>query len=60
MVISVSFLKNKNGNKETIEMIDKSLANMIHVDMIDDKFVKGKSISLEDMELLSNVKKSEY
>ena len=48
MLISVSFLKNKTNNKLTIDEIDNSLANMIHVDIMDGKFVSNKTITNEE------------
>ena len=48
MLISVSFLKNKTNNKLTIDEIDNSKCDMIHVDIMDGKFVDNKTITNEE------------
>ena len=49
MLVSVSFLKNINGDKQTIIDIDKSIADYIHVDIMDGKFVEKKNFTYEDI-----------
>lgn len=48
MLVSVSFLKNINGERQTILDIDKSNADYIHVDVMDGKFVDNKNFSYEE------------
>ena len=43
MKISVSFLKNKLGNMKTVQLIDKTSADLIHVDIMDGKFVTNQN-----------------
>lgn len=52
MLVSVSFLKNINGERQTILDINKSIANYIHVDVMDGKFVNNKNFSYEEFEKL--------
>lgn len=49
MLVSVSFLKNKNGEKQTIYDIDKSNADFIHVDIMDGKFVDNNNFTYEEI-----------
>lgn len=49
MLVSVSFLKNKNGERQTIIDIDKSNADYIHVDIMDGKFVDNKNFTYEEI-----------
>ena len=49
MLISVSFLKNKLGEKQTIINIDKSNADFIHVDIMDGKFVENKNFTYDEI-----------
>ena len=55
MLISVSFL----NNKLTIDEIDNSLANMIHVDIMDGKFVNNKTITNEEAKDLLTARKKD-
>ena len=58
MLVSVSFLKNNNGLKKTIQDIDKSNANYIHVDIMDNIFAQGKVFTFEEIKnSLNNVNK---
>lgn len=58
MLVSVSFLKNKNGNKKTIEDINKSKADFIHVDVMDGIFVDNKKNEYNEIkDLFTNVDK---
>ena len=49
MLVSVSFLKNKNGEKQTILDIDKSNADYIHVDIMDGKFAGKKNFTYDQI-----------
>ena len=49
MLVSVSFLKNINGERQTILDIDKSNADFIHVDIMDGIFVKNKNFSYDEI-----------
>lgn len=55
MKIAVSYLKSKFEEKKTIELIDKSNADYIHVDLMDGIFVKNNNLNLEKtIEILKN------
>ena len=43
MLISVSFLKNKDGNYETINKLNNTSCDYIHIDIMDGKFTKNKN-----------------
>ena len=45
MKVSVSFLSSKLNTKETIKKIDNSIADYIHIDLMDGKFVKNKNFT---------------
>ena len=49
MLVSVSFLKNINGERQTIIDIDKSNADYIHVDIMDGKFVENKNFTYDEI-----------
>ena len=49
MLVSVSFLKNINGERQTILDIDRSNADYIHVDIMDGKFVDNKNFTYEEI-----------
>ena len=58
MLVSVSFLKNINGEKQTIIDIDKSNADYIHVDIMDGKFVENKNFTYEEIkDYFNDIKK---
>ncbi len=48
-MISVSFLKSKYNRKTTLEMIDESNADLIHVDLMDGLYVPEKNFELKDI-----------
>lgn len=52
MLVSVSFLKNINGERQTILDIDKSDADYIHIDIMDGEFVDNKNFSCDDIQEL--------
>ena len=59
MKVSVSFIKNKyNDEKKTIEEINYTSADYIHVDIMDGKFVENKNYDIKDISLFlrENVK----
>lgn len=49
MLVSVSFLKNINGERQTIVDIDKSNADYIHVDIMDGIFAGKKNFTYEEI-----------
>lgn len=55
MKISVSFLKSKFSLPETLKKIDESIADFIHVDLMDGVFVEEKTEN--SSEILSELKK---
>ena len=58
MQISVSYLSSIFDKKGTISLIDKSSADLIHVDVMDGKFVPKKTYEAEEIiEDLKDVKK---
>lgn len=52
MLVSVSFLKNINGERQTLLDIDKSDADYIHIDIMDGEFVDNKNFSCDDIQEL--------
>ena len=58
MKTSISFLKSKYDNVETIKRLCQTDTDMIHVDIMDGKFVKNKSLSVKEcLELFKNCDK---
>ena len=58
MLISVSFLKNKDGNIETINKLNNTSCDYIHIDIMDGKFTKNKNFEYSEIEeLFKNNKK---
>lgn len=58
MKISVSYLKSKYDLKTTIDKIEKTDAEYIHVDVMDGNFVDNKTYGYEELEsILKNTKK---
>lgn len=58
MKISVSYLKSKYDLKTTIDKIEKTDAEYIHVDVMDGNFVDNKTYEYEELEsILKNTKK---
>ena len=58
MLISVSFLKNKDGNYETINKLNNTSCDYIHIDIMDGKFTKNKNFEYSEIEeLFKNNKK---
>ena len=49
MKISVSYLSSMFDKKSTINLIDKSTADLIHSDVMDGKFVPKRNFSAEDV-----------
>lgn len=59
MKVSVSFIKNKyNDEKKTIDAINYTSADYIHVDIMDGKFVENKNYDINEVSLFlrENVK----
>jgi len=52
MLISVSFLKNKDGNIETINKLNNTSCDYIHIDIMDGKFTKNKNFEYGEIEEL--------
>ena len=52
MLISVSFLKNKLGNLETINLLNKTDCDYIHIDIMDGKFTKNKNFEYNEIQNL--------
>ncbi len=50
MKVAVSFIKSKYKEKETINLINKTSADYIHVDLMDGKFVPNKNYEIKDIE----------
>lgn len=48
MKVSVSFLKSKSEVKETIDLINKTDADFLHVDVMDGSFVENKNFSFQE------------
>ena len=58
MKIAVSYLKSKNDLKTTIESIEKTDAEYIHVDVMDGNFVENKTYEYQELEsILKDAKK---
>lgn len=48
-MISVSYLKSKFSRDETIKKIEESIADMIHVDLMDGLYVSNKNFTILDL-----------
>jgi ribulose-phosphate 3-epimerase len=48
-MISVSYLKSKLSKKETIKKIDESIADAIHVDLMDGIYVEANNFTVEEV-----------
>lgn len=57
MKIAVSYLKSNYNLNETIEKINNTDADYIHVDVMDGKFVKNKTYEYNELKILQNSKK---
>lgn len=58
MKISVSFLKNKTDVRDTLEKLDETTADFIHVDIMDGKFTSEKTMDeYEFLDCLKGIKK---
>ena len=59
MKVSVSYITSKHKKSETIKLIDESMADYIHVDLMDGNYVENKNFTIgEVIKDLSFVKKS--
>jgi len=50
MKVAISFLKSKFDLKKTIELINETNADYIHVDVMDGKFVENKTLEYNEIE----------
>lgn len=58
MKVSVSYLKSPYSKEKTINLIENTSADYLHVDLMDGKFVERKNFEVNEIkELLKNVKK---
>ena len=58
-MISASFLSIKDNIKENINKLDQTSIDMLHVDIMDGKFVSNKTFSIDEVKyLLNDTKKS--
>jgi len=48
-MIAISYLKSKFNKKETIVKINESIADLIHVDLMDGLYVDNKNFTIEEM-----------
>jgi len=48
-MISVSYLKSIYNKKDTIKKIDESIADMIHVDLMDGLYVENKNFTIDEV-----------
>lgn len=48
-MISVSYLKSKYSKEEAIRKIDESIADMIHVDLMDGLYVSDKNFTVDEV-----------
>ena len=51
MKVAVSFIKSKYNEKETIDIINQTSCDFLHVDIMDGVFVENKNYDYEDIEL---------
>lgn len=51
--VSVSFLSSRDAASDLMKL-DRTSADLIHVDIIDNKFIKGKGVSLGDLKYIEN------
>ena len=52
MKVAVSFIKSLYDEKKTIELIDSTSADYIHVDIMDGEFVSTKNYDFDDIKLM--------
>ena len=51
MKVAVSFIKSKYNEKETIDIINQTTSDYLHVDIMDGIFTENKNYDYEDIEL---------
>ena len=51
MKVAISIIKSRVKEKETIDLINKTTADYIHIDIMDGIFVENKSYDFEDIKL---------
>ena len=52
MEVSVSFLKSKLSTKETIESLNWTSCDYLHIDVMDGEFVENKTMHIDDLTII--------
>ena len=52
MKVAVSIIKSKLSEKETVDLINQTSADSLHIDIMDGKFVENKTYCFEDIKLI--------
>ena len=52
MKIAVSFIKSKHYEKETVDLINETSADYLHVDIMDGLFVNNKNYDFDDIKMI--------
>ena len=53
MKVAVSIIKSKYNEKETVDIINQTSADYLHLDIMDGEFVKNKTYDFEDILLIT-------
>ena len=51
MKVAVSFIKSRYSEKETIDLINQTSADFLHIDIMDGEFVENKNYDYEDIKM---------